>query len=179
MQNAVNDLGELTLIKNNDIQRFIGNRNEVGTIATSVDSLTSTLRDVVSTLKDCSDSLIDGSVVMKKTVTSLVTCAAENSRTTEELTESINDTSRTIQKVNTDIAAIHNIMEDSRQSNAERILVADNMIKNAGTITSSINDKAYQQRYGISPCSQQHKREGKAYPGYCFRNKYPCYQRFH
>lgn len=142
VQNAVNDLGELTLIENNDIQRFIGNRNEVGTIATSVDSLTSTLRDVVSALKDCSDSLIDGSVVMKKTVTSLVTCAAENSRTTEELTESINDTSRTIQKVNTDIAAIHNIMEDSRQSNAERILIADNMIKNAGTLSSSINDKA-------------------------------------
>lgn len=150
VQNAVNDLGELTLIENNDIQRFIGNRNEVGTIATSVDSLTSTLRDVVSTLKDCSDSLIDGSVVMKKTVTSLVTCAAENSRTTEELTESINDTSRTIQKVNTDIAAIHNIMEDSRQSNAERILVADNMIKNAGTISSSINDKAAKTETNIN-----------------------------
>ena len=27
VQNAVNDLGELTLIENNDIQRFIGNRN--------------------------------------------------------------------------------------------------------------------------------------------------------
>ena len=150
VQNAVNDLGELTLIENNDIQRFIGNRNEVGTIATSVDSLTSTLRDVVSTLKDCSDSLIDGSVVMKKTVTSLVTCAAENSRTTEEFTESINDTSRTIQKVNTDIAAIHNIMEDSRQSNAERILIADNMIKNAGTISSSINDKAAKTETNIN-----------------------------
>ena len=87
---------------------------------------------------------------MKKTVTSLVTCAAENSRTTEELTESINDTSRTIQKVNTDIAAIHNIMEDSRQSNAERILIADNMIKNAGTISSSINDKAAKTETNIN-----------------------------
>lgn len=87
---------------------------------------------------------------MKKTVTSLVSCAAENSRTTEELTESINDTSRTIQKVNTDIAAIHNIMEDSRQSNAERILVADNMIKNAGTISSSINDKAAKTETNIN-----------------------------
>lgn len=157
VQNAVNDLGELTLIENNDIQRFIGNRNEVGTIATSVDSLTSTLRDVVSTLKDCSDSLIDGSVVMKKTVTSLVTCAAENSRTTEELTESINDTSRTIQKVNTDIAAIHNIMEDSRQSNAERILIADNMIKNAGTLSSSINDKAAKSFSDMNDISGQLK----------------------
>lgn len=142
VQGAVNDLGELSLTENNEIQYFIGNKNEVGTIATSVDSLTSTLRNVVSTLRECSDSLNEGSVVMKSTVSSLVTCAADNSKTTEQLSDSISDTSKTIQKVNVDIEAIHNIMEDSKQTNAERILVADNMIQNAGTISASINEKA-------------------------------------
>lgn len=150
VQVAVNELGELSLIQNDEIQRFIGNRNEVGTIATSVNSLTDTLRGVVSTLKGCSDSLKDGADVMKETVTSLVVCAEENSKTTEELSESINDTSKTIQKVNSDISSIHNIMEDSKQANAERIQVADNMIKSAESLSASINDKAEMTESDIS-----------------------------
>lgn len=150
VQVAVNELGELSLIQNSDIQPFIGNRNEVGTIATSVNSLTDTLRGVVSMLKGCSDSLKDGSDVMKKTVSSLVACAEENSKTTEELSESINDTSRTIQKVNSDISAIHNIMEDSKQTNAERILVADKMIRNAESLSTSISSKAEMTESDIS-----------------------------
>ena len=149
VQNAVNDLGELSLEQNREIQNFIGNRNEVGTIATSVNSLTITLRDVVDTLRGCSGTLADGSVVMQNTVSSLMDCAEENSRTTEELSENINDTSETIHKVNTDIETIHSIMTESKKSNAERILVADSMINNAGTLSASINDKAAQTEHDI------------------------------
>lgn len=150
VQFAVNELGELSLNQNDEIQRFIGNRNEVGTIATSVNSLTDTLRGIVSMLKGCSDSLKDGADVMKKTVSSLVSCSEENSRTTEELSESINDTSRTIQKVNSDISSIHSIIEDSKQSNADRILVADKMIKNAEALSESIISKAEMTESDIS-----------------------------
>lgn len=79
---------------------------------------------------------------MNETVTSLVSCAEDNSRSTKELSDSINETSQTIQKVNADISSIHDIMQESKKSNAERISVADDMIKNAQSLAGSIKDKA-------------------------------------
>lgn len=83
-----------------------------------------------------------GAEVMNETVTSLLSCAEDNSRSTKELSDSINETSQTIQKVNADISSIHGIMQESKKSNAERISVADDMIKNAQSLADSMKDKA-------------------------------------
>ena len=142
VKEAVNELGELSLVNSKNIERFVGRKNEVGNIATSVHILAETLRGVVSMLRGCTESLSNGAEVMNETVTSLVSCAEDNSRSTKELSDSINETSQTIQKVNADISSIHDIMQESKKSNAERISVADDMIKNAQSLAGSIKDKA-------------------------------------
>ena len=142
VKEAVNELGELSLVSSKNIERFVGRKNEVGNIATSVHILTETLRGVVSMLRGCTESLSSGAEVMNETVTSLVSCAEDNSRSTKELSDSINETSQTIQKVNADISSIHGIMQESKKSNAERISVADDMIKNAQSLANSMKDKA-------------------------------------
>lgn len=142
VKEAVNELGELSLVSSKNIERFVGRKNEVGNIATSVHILTETLRGVVSMLRGCTESLSSGAEVMNETVTSLVSCAEDNSRSTKELSDSINETSQTIQKVNADISSIHDIMQESKKSNAERISVADDMIKNAQSLANSMKDKA-------------------------------------
>ena len=124
VKEAVNELGELSLVNSKNIERFVGRKNEVGNIATSVHILTETLRGVVSMLRGCTESLSSGAEVMNETVTSLVSCAEDNSRSTKELSDSISETSQTIQKV------------------AERISVADDMIKNAQSLANSMKDKA-------------------------------------
>ena len=142
VKEAVNELGELSLVNSKNIERFVGRKNEVGNIATSVHILAETLRGVVSMLRGCTESLSNGAEVMNETVTFLVSCAEDNSRSTKELSDSINETSQTIQKVNADISSIHDIMQESKKSNAERISVADDMIKNAQSLAGSIKDKA-------------------------------------
>ena len=142
VKEAVNELGELSLVSSKNIERFVGRKNEVGNIATSVHILTETLRGVVSMLRGCTESLSSGAEVMNETVTSLVSCAEDTSRSTKELSDSINETSQTIQKVNADISSIHGIMQESKKSNAERISVADDMIKNAQSLADSMKDKA-------------------------------------
>ena len=142
VKEAVNELGELSLVSSKNIERFVGRKNEIGNIATSVHILTETLRGVVSMLRGCTESLSSGAEVMNETVTSLVSCAEDNSRSTKELSDSISETSQTIQKVNADISSIHGIMQESKKSNAERISVADDMIKNAQSLADSMKDKA-------------------------------------
>ena len=140
VKEAVNELGELSLVSSKNIERFVGRKNEIGNIATSVHILTETLRGVVSMLRGCTESLSSGAEVMNETVTSLVSCAEDNSRSTKELSDSISETSQTIQKVNADISSIHGIMQESKKSNAERISVADDMIKNAQSLAAAIDN---------------------------------------
>ncbi len=133
VKEAVNELGELSLGSSKNIERFVGRKNEIGNhrhFCTTF--LTETLRGVVSMLRGCTESLSSGAEVMNETVTSLVSCAEDNSRSTKELSDSINETSQTIQKVNADISSIpRHHARKPKNPTQERISVADDMIKNA------------------------------------------------
>lgn len=155
VEKAVNRLSALSLRQNDDIQNLIGSRNEVGIIASSVNRLTDTLRGIVSMLRGCSDTLKNGTDVITKTVDSLLINIGENSKTTDKLSESLNDTSKTIQKVNNDISSINNIIEESKKSNAERIIIADNTIKDAELLAASITDKARVTETNISSAMEK------------------------
>jgi methyl-accepting chemotaxis protein len=75
VQNAVNDLGALSLRKNTDIQGYVCAKGEVGRIATSIDSLVDSWKNITDTLGGCSKALSDGSSDMKGKVTGLVSGA--------------------------------------------------------------------------------------------------------
>jgi len=103
---AVNSLGTLSLKKNEQIQRYVGYDNEIGAIATSVDALTTTWRDIINTLSTCSESLSDDADTMQHTVSELVDCAADNTTTTEAFRETIERTTRIVGQVSEDIESI-------------------------------------------------------------------------
>ena len=103
---AVNSLGTLSLKKNEQIQRYVGYDNEIGAIATSVDALTTTWRDIINTLSTCSESLSDDADTMQHTVSELVDCAADNTTTTEAFRETIERTTRIVGQVSEEIESI-------------------------------------------------------------------------
>lgn len=141
VKRAVNDLGGLSLEQNQAIKPYVGHKNEVGEISTSVSSLTDTLHGIISTLGECSESLNEGAGIMKNTALSLTDCTNGNNRTIEALSENIRNTTRVIQRVNTSIEDINSIMEESRRSNNKRIRFADEMISDTNNLTESINGK--------------------------------------
>ncbi|MBP5606439.1 MAG: methyl-accepting chemotaxis protein, partial [Ruminiclostridium sp.] len=135
------NLGNLNLNENDHIKPYVGTKSEVGMIATAVDSLSDTLRQIIGTLGQCSKALDNGSSDMKGKVTSLVNGANESSRTTEDLSSNINMTTAAIHTVNENIDSIYTIMTESRAENDKRVADANGMIKKVGSIFSIIEEK--------------------------------------
>lgn len=108
---AVVQLGNFSLAPNEEIQRYVGRKSEVGQIATAVEQLTNGLGDAVATMNDCAHSLVDGVAVMQKTSSSLVDCATDNMATTEELSASISNVNASIQQAESEINNITGLVE--------------------------------------------------------------------
>jgi len=138
---AVDDLGELSLRKNENIQKYVGAKNELGRIAESVDSLTETWQNIMLTLSECSDSLGSGSVTMKNTIISLSDCADDNTHTTEMLFEGVGNAAHALQKVNADIDNITGIMHNSKTANHQRMNEAGEMMDSANQLFDSVASK--------------------------------------
>ncbi len=138
---AVNNLGNLNIQKSEDIQGYVGNKSEVGQIATAVDTLSDTWQGIIGTLSDCSSSLGTDSKVMKETINSLGNCTADNEENAASLSRNVKLTSDTIQKVNKNIQVINDVMNESISANRERATVVDDMLKDAEKINSVISEK--------------------------------------
>lgn len=110
VKDAVNSLGNLSLKKNDDIQSFKDNKNEIGEIASSVDRLTCTWSEIISTLTECSESLSGDAGTMKHTVAELVNCAADNTTTTEAFSETIAKTTHIVAQVTEQINSINKMV---------------------------------------------------------------------
>lgn len=142
VKDAVNNIGELSLVENMEIKPYVNKRSEVGQISTSVNSLTNNISAIISTLSECTDSLNYGANIMKKSMHSLVQCTDENNETTMELYDNISTTTDIIQKTAEDIENIYNTMQENKKSNKERIIIADGIINDINGLTDSINSRA-------------------------------------
>ncbi|MCR4779616.1 MAG: methyl-accepting chemotaxis protein [Ruminiclostridium sp.] len=138
---AVNDLGTLSLKKNDKIRRYVGAKSEVGKISDSVDSLTDTWQGIMSTLSECSESFGSGSKIMMSTVESLSASATENARTTEILSTGAGTAAQAIQSVNSDIDNITSIVIESKNANHQRIAEAGSMLNNTEKLFTAVSEK--------------------------------------
>lgn len=146
---AVNDLSDLSLGENPAIRPYVGRKNEVGQISTSVSMLTRAFKEIILTLSDCSHSMNGCSAVMQKTVASLTGCTNENSDAAAALSDNIHMTTQTIQQVDGNIVEINHIMDESREANAHRIQVADEMIADSRVRVDNLNERTVQTEQDI------------------------------
>lgn len=105
---SIKKLGGLNLTEDRTIRPYVGGGSEVGMIASEVNSLSETFRDIIGTLGKCSDSLSQNTDEMNDTFQILHDTIADNSATTEELSASITNTNSAIETVSKEM----NLMED-------------------------------------------------------------------
>lgn len=122
-ESAILSLKELKLKKEHRLDKYINCKSEIGHIATALDSLYESFKDIVSTLEGCSDSLTQSATKMSDSSAVLLQCVEENSNTTEQFakhTESISDTVKKVDDEVGDIANIVTQVESQIQKGSDR-----------------------------------------------------------
>lgn len=112
----VDKIKNLDLSDDKFIDKYVGTGSEVGKIATAVDSLARTFREMVHTLGECSASLTGSMDTMNITSRDLMDSVANNAATTEELSASITNTNESIDTVSGEIDRIRDIVNDISDS---------------------------------------------------------------
>lgn len=107
---SLEKVGGLDLTENHDIEKYVGNRGEIGMIATATDSLTATIKDTIRLLTDCNDNMEESSEKLNQTAYQLVDFATDNAATTQELCASIDSTNSSIESVTEEINTISDIV---------------------------------------------------------------------
>ncbi len=146
---AVNDLGELSLKRDEKIEGYSG-KSEVGEIARSVSSLTDVWQSIIVNLSECSEALGRGSDKMMSTISALSECASDNAGTTQKLSSEVLSATEAIHKVDADIGRMNGIMGESRVSNGKRITAAKEMMDSAEVLFSGISGKAEKTQNDIN-----------------------------
>ncbi len=134
VEHEINKLKDLNLQQSSNIMKYAKQRNEVGQIASAIDTLSTTFRNVASTLNTCSSSLTDSSHSISKSSGILMECVEDNAATTEELSASIISTNSSIEAVSNEIVHISDMVEkieekvkDGNDRSRELLMTSNNM----------------------------------------------------
>ncbi len=101
-------IAECDISNDQEIQKYINRSDDLGGIAKASGVVISSLRNIVSTLKDCCVQLNDKVYTLQDSSSYLVDCVTDNISTTQELSASLENVNDAIDKVNEEIIGIHN-----------------------------------------------------------------------
>lgn len=107
---ALWNLKELRISKEPQLEPYVGCKSEVGQIATALDSLCDSFKDIVGTLGNCSDSLNQSAVKMSDASNTLVRCVEENATATEQFAQRTDTINETVHQVDDGIANVAKIV---------------------------------------------------------------------
>ncbi|MBQ2115838.1 MAG: methyl-accepting chemotaxis protein, partial [Lachnospiraceae bacterium] len=115
IEKSIKKLQNLDLSQSKEITSYIGHTNEIGVIATAVESLRKSFTQIVDVLKQSSDSLLDSSDTMNEESSGLMNNVIENAATTQELAASIISTNESIKIMEDRMNHIVGMMNDVEQ----------------------------------------------------------------
>ncbi len=122
IEEAIINLSNLKLQKNEKLDSWIDTKSEVGKIATAMNSLYGTMSNIVNTLSDCSSSLNDTAVAMQNSSNVLISCISDNAQATTAFAERAEEINCAVDKVDTEIVEIAKVVsgveERIKQGNA-------------------------------------------------------------
>lgn len=115
VEQSIVQLSELNLAESAKLVPYAGHKNEVGHIATALDSLYEVFRNIVQTLGECTASLNIASGTMNDASVTLLNGVEDNAATTEELAASIITTNGAIEVANKEIAQISELVQKVKE----------------------------------------------------------------
>lgn len=110
VENSITRLSKLNLEKDSKLDGYINKKGEIGQIATALDSLYDSLRDMVQTLERCSGSLNESAINMTDSSEVLLSCVSENSVATKQFAEHAGVVAETITRVDDEVAEIAGVV---------------------------------------------------------------------
>ena len=131
-----------------EISRYITRKDDLGSIAKASNTVIHSLRDIVSTLKDCDIELNDKVEQLHHSSAQLVDFVTDNISTTQELSASIEDVNAAIENINGEIYSIRTAidsvaknLQDSAKSSDSMLIGAKQMRDTAKTTLQTSKDK--------------------------------------
>lgn len=139
VEKSITRLGSLNLEKDNRLDGYIGKNSEVGKIATALDSLYSTFREMVQTLDRCSVSLNESAVKMTDSSEVLLSCVSENSVATTQFAEHAEMIAGTITRVDDEVAEIAGVVTQVEEKIHEGKVNSDNLLEKVAELQEIAN----------------------------------------
>ena len=143
VETSINQLKELKLQKGHKLDGYINHKSEIGQIATAIDSLYDSFKDIVFTLSDCSDSLTQSAMKMSDSSTVLIQCVAENSDATNRYAQRAEIITDTVGRVGNEISEV-----------AEVLPSVETKIKMGSDYSSQLSAKMAQMKQAVNDSLQ-------------------------
>lgn len=155
IEKSIQSLQSLDLNKSVEITPYIGRTNEIGIIATAVESLRETFNQIVDVLKQSSISLNDSSTTINDESTNLMTYVTDNAATTEELAASIISTNEAISTMENKMNHIVEMMAEIEARILEGFEKSTNLIASAQNMQELANSSLQDSKKNIEE-NQKH-----------------------
>lgn len=140
IKEAIVNLQNLNLKKDNKLVCYLNYKSEIGQIATALDSLYTTFQNIVLTLDQCSDSLNQSSVKMTESSGILLECMHEQTAATAQFathTEEITYAVRHVDKEMENIAKAVSEVEDKIHQGTKK---SDNLLEKVFKLQSVVKE---------------------------------------
>ena len=153
---ALLDLKNLKICKEPRLEKYINCKSEVGQIATALDSLSDSFKDIVQTLGMCSDSLTKSATKMSDSSSILMQCVEENATATEQFAEHTDKVNEAVKQVDDGIAEIADVVSQveskihiGNERSSELMKKVLEMREIASTSLENTNDKIKENHSAI------------------------------
>nr|MCR4692236.1 methyl-accepting chemotaxis protein [Lachnospiraceae bacterium] len=103
---SIANLEKLNLHKDDSIQPYVGGTSEVGKIATAVDSLSATLRDVISDIREVSEVIKKNADELSGTYGQIDDTSTNVSRAVEEIEKGANEQAETVERSSNNLSSL-------------------------------------------------------------------------
>lgn len=153
VRKSILSLEGLNLKVPEELKQYVGGRSETGQIASAMNSLYDTLRGIVSTLQDCTESLKISTGTMNDAANSLIDYVGDNSATTQQLAagiattnEAIHNVADEVEKINVLVGQVESKVKSGDEKSRKLIRTAEDMKETAGSALQEAGEKIGQNR---------------------------------
>ncbi len=151
---SIKKLGGLNLKEDHSIKQYVGGGSEVGMIASEVNSLSETFRDIMGTLDKCSESLSRNTEDMNDTFRILQDNIEDNAATTEELSASITNTNEAIENVCSEMNRMNDMVQNISEKVKAGSVKSEALHKNSSNMSVKSEEKL---RYSVQKIEETKK----------------------
>ena len=124
-ENAILNLKDLKLNKDEKIEKYVNGKSEIGHIATAIDSLYRTFDAIIDTLNSCSVSLLKSAEKITSSSEELYDCVGDNAATVEQVVAGVTLTEEAVEQVGKEIGRISELVSDVGRSERSEELIQE------------------------------------------------------